>query len=1023
MNGDCGCCEGITGVVPLPIQNRPGLDALKYRIGTHATFYESLLARITTLCTGTNQECLRNPDLFKLRKALTTRDKTDPAIALFDAWAALADVLTFYQERIANEGFLRTAIERRSVQELARLVGYKLRPGVSASAWLAFDVEDPSAPGVPAAPGAPTAATSSSVEIVIPKGTAVKSTPAPGTNDQPQTFETSRELKARPEWNAINLRTSRPTSLTKDTIFDVPRLFLKGNGLRLLPNQYLAVVYDEAQPPFIARMREVFEDPVTQTTRVTLQTDELSPQALIAELRKAIDDFPAQIRAPGAETSDFSVPEEPPATVSAIHDHLASTLDTVLGSPDTRKNLLVIDDTITTAVCDLGPGTTPRAALEYYKQSYLDIAAAVQKVLDTSAIAREFRSNVNAKIAAIQREDEFLKTLAKLLPNSQDNTNKPRWIATALRVLASLTLPAADLPKLLGGFSTSPDGAPAADKPFSQLAIGDGVTAGEAAVEITLLSGDSCDFKSSADYSVTGNATHWTVAPKDGLSAPTLAGLFAAVSDMSTDKKQRVFQLTLRDDTTDIGMTMVQRTDGDPDLQLVPAISAKIAAAGSSAPLGIRLQTKSGVSRPNGSYCARFTLIPHYIKSSGDIGSIKGNIDDFTTAASQARSFVFRRQGSADAGPFADFQATFNEMAKEAGFSYSTGSFEGVLSIVVEIFDKQGDLELIPANCIAAGSIFLLVGGPNSLLFASSPPAIRELPKEIARLCNIAGKAGSQLFAEVAIPFRDGIWPDDGSATSPIVGKLRESLSNIAKDDLTNLVGVVDQFGIPDEDKDSARKRRLVECATDLAKIAERTSATSLAALREKASADTLVDDVRSGSNDGAIATMAQGDATLRKLIDEINNKIRKVTPSLGIRGVQLLLQQSKQIDALRANTSNAIVSFADAIDRGFDGLVAAIGVSLRRRWIAFGKQAAKRVKRAQSVLPQAEKQSDQAVRGWLSDLAHFVGLAENLSEAASSLVEFCEDRKTYSIKNQRSRIDRQLRGVAEPPVDSLAAR
>ena len=52
--------------------------------------------------------------------ALRTRAQDDAAIALLDAWATVADVLTFYQERIANEGFLRTATERRSVLELAR---------------------------------------------------------------------------------------------------------------------------------------------------------------------------------------------------------------------------------------------------------------------------------------------------------------------------------------------------------------------------------------------------------------------------------------------------------------------------------------------------------------------------------------------------------------------------------------------------------------------------------------------------------------------------------------------------------------------------------------------------------------------------------------------------------------------------------------------------------------------------------------------------------------------------------------
>ena len=67
---------------------------------------------------------------------LTTRDPSDPSIALLDAWAVVADVLTFYQERIANEGYLPTALERRSLLELSRLIGYRLRPGVSASVRL-----------------------------------------------------------------------------------------------------------------------------------------------------------------------------------------------------------------------------------------------------------------------------------------------------------------------------------------------------------------------------------------------------------------------------------------------------------------------------------------------------------------------------------------------------------------------------------------------------------------------------------------------------------------------------------------------------------------------------------------------------------------------------------------------------------------------------------------------------------------------------------------------------------------------
>ena len=58
--------------------------------------------------------------------ALRTRENDDFTIGLLDAVACAADVLTFYQERIANESYLRTAIERVSLQEMAKLIGYRL---------------------------------------------------------------------------------------------------------------------------------------------------------------------------------------------------------------------------------------------------------------------------------------------------------------------------------------------------------------------------------------------------------------------------------------------------------------------------------------------------------------------------------------------------------------------------------------------------------------------------------------------------------------------------------------------------------------------------------------------------------------------------------------------------------------------------------------------------------------------------------------------------------------------------------
>ncbi|HEX6773392.1 MAG TPA: putative baseplate assembly protein [Acidobacteriaceae bacterium] len=195
MKQPCGCCTGIEVVTPQPEANRPGLPAIAYRMGTYATFLESMMARLSSwyldvpVAEGSNT--LQR--IYPLR-ALTTRELSDPSIALLDAWAIVADVLTFYQERIANEGFLRTAVERRSVLELARLVGYRLRPGISASVYLAFTV-------------------SGGFDGVIPGGTRAQSLPA-GTGDKPQPFETFEDLAAKDAWNALTPRLARPQVIT-----------------------------------------------------------------------------------------------------------------------------------------------------------------------------------------------------------------------------------------------------------------------------------------------------------------------------------------------------------------------------------------------------------------------------------------------------------------------------------------------------------------------------------------------------------------------------------------------------------------------------------------------------------------------------------------------------------------------------------------------------------------------------------------------------------------------------------------
>ena len=238
MNESCGCCEGLEPLTPLTTANRPGLDALAYRAGTHATFLETMKARLSAA-------------EYPALRVLTTRAATDPSIALLDAWATVADVLTFYQERIANEGYLRTATERRSILELARLVGYVPRPSVAASVYLAFTLED-------------------GYEVEIPAGARAQSLPGPG--ELPQFFETSEDLEARADWNILKPRLTRPQSLQPSTPQngDSPprRLYLKGVATNLEPNDPLLIDFGETQEFFKAHTVE--PDPVANRTLVTL---------------------------------------------------------------------------------------------------------------------------------------------------------------------------------------------------------------------------------------------------------------------------------------------------------------------------------------------------------------------------------------------------------------------------------------------------------------------------------------------------------------------------------------------------------------------------------------------------------------------------------------------------------------------------------------------------------------------------------------------------------------------------------
>ncbi|MEL6718029.1 MAG: putative baseplate assembly protein, partial [Bacteroidota bacterium] len=261
----CGCCDGTQFETPIKIENRPGLKAISYRIGSYREFKESLLARLSS-------------SHKKALSKLTTRSSDDFTVALLDAWAMTADVLTFYQERIANESYLNTANEQLSIIELARLVGYELRPGVAASTYLAFTIEEPLAINGQAMIAGVATGDSVPSLIKIDKGVKVQSVPA--QDEKPQTYETIENIEAKAEWNAMKLRQSElQDNITKETEV----LFIEGIDNRLSKNDLLLINPESNEHFKFIQKVIIHEDENTTEVRFSAQAEFTGSQLI--ELR------------------------------------------------------------------------------------------------------------------------------------------------------------------------------------------------------------------------------------------------------------------------------------------------------------------------------------------------------------------------------------------------------------------------------------------------------------------------------------------------------------------------------------------------------------------------------------------------------------------------------------------------------------------------------------------------------------------------------------------------------------------
>ncbi len=290
----CGCCEGVKKLTPNSIANPSGLSYLNYRVGTHNRFKASMITELSnSVILPPNCELLN----------LTTRADDDFSIALLDSWATVCDVLTFYQERIANEGFLRTSTERMSIIELARSIGYELRAGVAAEASLAFTIES--------APGAVDTTT-------IDAGTKVQSLPIQGKNPpvMPQTYETIESITARPDFNDLKPKLTTQQVIDDSNVDHLRTITFTGTNTQLKVGDGLLIV--NLAPLAFKTITDVTVDSVSQTTIITLLDED-----------KRLDNYLAQTFVGGADEF-YAVPKkkEPnnPNNVNQINSDYIQTI-------------------------------------------------------------------------------------------------------------------------------------------------------------------------------------------------------------------------------------------------------------------------------------------------------------------------------------------------------------------------------------------------------------------------------------------------------------------------------------------------------------------------------------------------------------------------------------------------------------------------------------------------------------------------------------------------------------------------
>ena len=237
-------CDGLP--TENTIANPPGRDSIGYRVGDFSTFRHALLKALD----GEQQLVVWRPG-----------GDGDLGVQMVEWWAYIGDILTFYNERIANEAYLRTATLPESVNRLIRTIGYRPRPGIAARGQIA-------------------ALAGGYRAFTLPEGFSVDSKPGPG--ETPQTFELDADTAIAPQ-NTVKAEIPAFLFAPSATTF-----LVLGTGTAFAAGDVLRVVSrSNAFSPFAIKVNSVAAetgDDGKKQTRVTF-----APAGTVPAGLKAID--------------------------------------------------------------------------------------------------------------------------------------------------------------------------------------------------------------------------------------------------------------------------------------------------------------------------------------------------------------------------------------------------------------------------------------------------------------------------------------------------------------------------------------------------------------------------------------------------------------------------------------------------------------------------------------------------------------------------------------------------------------